>query len=317
MLQKKPVILSFFPTSNHPFLKSTTLAINQAEPSQEVPQVSTSITRDLNRCDPYEHKLTQNRLHIWLCRSSRSKLSAQRMARLQPLAGAPNWRWQYDVIRWCNMMMMRSRGTMFFFFFFFCLWSWWFACWYQWWEVRHALLKYEVQVAVWVMSRQKSCGTPRCMIQGKMTLKTTEMETMYDLGLLGRVERKMSTEKTPWRMSLAVPERECWHTVGTMDSAGKRWLKPSRRSRSRPFQLKQVARMPVPFLRLLEPNVVADFLCSQASTTESGPPDLKTTCLQVLENGLLWHSILSVLTESNYVGAYIVVHLYVCYYQTT
>lgn len=146
MLQKKPVILSFFPTSNHPFLKSTTLAINQAEPSQEVPQVSTSITRDLNRCDPYEHKLTQNRLHIWLCRSSRSKLSAQRMARLQPLAGAPNWRWQYDVIRWCNMMMMRSRGTMFFFFFFFfCLWSWWFACWYQWWEVRHALLKYRSQ----------------------------------------------------------------------------------------------------------------------------------------------------------------------------
>lgn len=98
----------------------------------------------------------------------------------------------------------------------------------------------EAQVAVWVMSRQKSCGTPRCMIQGKMTLKTTEMETMYDLGLLGRVERKTSIEKTPWRMSLAVPERECWHTVGTMDSAGKRWLKPSRRSRSRPFQLKQV-----------------------------------------------------------------------------
>lgn len=59
------------------------------------------------------------------------------------------------------------------------------------------------------------------------------------------------------------------------------------------------------------------FLCSQASTMESGPPDLKTTCLQVLENGLLWHSNLSVLTESNYVGAYIVVHLYVCYYQIT
>lgn len=50
---------------------------------------------------------------------------------------------------------------------------------------------------------------------------------------------------------------------------------------------------------------------------ESGPPDLKTTCLQVLENGLLWLSILSVLTESNYVSAYIVVHLYVCYYQIT
>lgn len=209
MLQKQPVILSFFPTSNHPFLKSTTFS---HQPSRTKSRSATSVninhnTRDLNRCDPYEHKLTQNRLHIWLCRSSRSKLSAQRMARPQPLAGAPNWRWQYDVIRWCNMIMMRSRVTMLFFLLLLVILM---ACMLVRMMRRQTRLV-EAQVAVWVMSRQKSCGTPHCMIQGKMTLKTTEMETMYDLGLLGRVERKTSIEKTPWCMSLAFPERECWH----------------------------------------------------------------------------------------------------------
>lgn len=86
-----------------------------------------------------------------------------------------------------------------------CLWSWWFACWYKWWEVRHALLKHRPQceschLIAW--SKVRWPWRPRrwrqCMIWG-YSAELRDHEEVYWENSLTHVASK------------AFPQSECWH----------------------------------------------------------------------------------------------------------
>ena len=70
---------------------------------------------------------------------------------------------------------------------------------------------------------------------GKMTLKTTEMETMYDLGLLGSMSQVCYGNCPLWTLlkEQGAEKRKTKLDFLPVNLSGKRWLKPSKRSRSR------------------------------------------------------------------------------------